>query len=117
MREIQLRLAAKAWLEQASRRLAESWPFRTIGPCSTVAFRPKRSSSFSSGLPSGLVTPFSSLGLGVGNPDITPTFEFCRVGGLIDGEVRYAPEPLDPPPDGNVLLCCSTPLSATELDL
>ena len=37
MREIQLRLAAKAWLEQASRRLAESWPFRTIGPCSTVA--------------------------------------------------------------------------------
>jgi hypothetical protein len=45
VREIQLRVAAKAWLEQASRRLAESWPFRTIGPCSTVAFRPKRSSS------------------------------------------------------------------------
>jgi ferredoxin-NADP reductase len=48
----------------------------------------------------------------------------CRTGvchmcesGLIDGEVRYAPEPLDPPADGNVLLCCSTPLSATELDL
>jgi ferredoxin-NADP reductase/MOSC domain-containing protein YiiM len=42
----------------------------------------------------------------------------CRTGvchmcesGLIDGEVRYAPEPLDPPADGNVLLCCSTPLS------
>jgi ferredoxin-NADP reductase/MOSC domain-containing protein YiiM/ferredoxin len=48
----------------------------------------------------------------------------CRSGvchmcesGLIDGEVRYAPEPLDRPADGNVLLCCSTPLSATELDL
>jgi ferredoxin-NADP reductase len=48
----------------------------------------------------------------------------CRSGvchmcesGMIDGEVRYAPEPLDPPQDGNVLLCCSTPLSATELDL
>jgi ferredoxin-NADP reductase/MOSC domain-containing protein YiiM/ferredoxin len=48
----------------------------------------------------------------------------CRSGvchmcesGMIDGEVRYAPEPLDPPADGNILLCCSTPLSATELDL
>jgi len=27
MREIQLRLAAKAWLEQASRRSADSSPF------------------------------------------------------------------------------------------
>ena len=48
----------------------------------------------------------------------------CRTGvchmcesGLIDGEVLYAPEPLDLPADGNVLLCCSTPLAATELDL
>ncbi len=48
----------------------------------------------------------------------------CRSGvchmcesGIIDGEVRYAPEPLDPPAEGNVLLCCSTPLSATELDI
>jgi hypothetical protein len=37
--------------------------------------------------------------------------------GLIDGEVRYDPEPLEKPADGNVLLCCSAPLSATELDL
>jgi ferredoxin-NADP reductase/MOSC domain-containing protein YiiM/ferredoxin len=48
----------------------------------------------------------------------------CRSGvchmcesGLIDGEVRYAPEPLDQPADGNVLLCCSTPLSMIELDI
>jgi ferredoxin-NADP reductase len=48
----------------------------------------------------------------------------CRSGvchmcesGMIDGEVRYDPEPLEKPADGNVLLCCSTPLSATELDL
>jgi ferredoxin len=48
----------------------------------------------------------------------------CRTGvchmcesGLIDGEVRYDPEPLERPADGNVLLCCSTPLSNTELDL
>jgi hypothetical protein len=39
VREIQLRLAAKAWLEQASRRLAESWPFRTIGHSSTVGIK------------------------------------------------------------------------------
>jgi ferredoxin len=48
----------------------------------------------------------------------------CRSGvchtcesGLIDGEVRYGPEPLDQPANGNVLLCCSTPLSAVELDI
>ncbi len=48
----------------------------------------------------------------------------CRSGvchacesGLIDGQVRYAPEPLDMPADGNVLLCCSTPVSAMELDI
>jgi ferredoxin-NADP reductase/MOSC domain-containing protein YiiM/ferredoxin len=48
----------------------------------------------------------------------------CRVGvchmcesGLINGEVRYAPEPLDRPMQGNVLLCCSSPVAAVELDL
>ena len=48
----------------------------------------------------------------------------CRVGvchmcesGLIDGDVRYAPEPLDRPAEGNLLLCCSTPMAAVELDL
>jgi ferredoxin-NADP reductase/ferredoxin len=48
----------------------------------------------------------------------------CRTGvchmcesGLIDGQVRYAPDPLDKPADGNVLICCSTPLARIELDL
>ena len=48
----------------------------------------------------------------------------CRAGvchacasGLIDGRIGYNPEPLDPPGDGNVLICCSTPLTAIELDL
>jgi ferredoxin-NADP reductase/MOSC domain-containing protein YiiM/ferredoxin len=48
----------------------------------------------------------------------------CRVGvchmcesGLIDGDVRYAPEPLDRPAEGNLLLCCSTPMAAVELDI
>jgi MOSC domain-containing protein YiiM/ferredoxin-NADP reductase/ferredoxin len=48
----------------------------------------------------------------------------CRAGvchtcesGLIGGRIRYAPEPLDRPSEGNVLICCSTPLSDIELDL
>lgn len=48
----------------------------------------------------------------------------CRVGvchtcesGLIDGKVRYAPEPLDQPASGDVLICCSSPLTAIELDI
>lgn len=48
----------------------------------------------------------------------------CRSGvchncesGLIEGELVYAPEPLDPPADGNALICCATPRTAIELDL
>jgi hypothetical protein len=37
--------------------------------------------------------------------------------GLIDGKIGYAPVPLDPPGEGNVLICCSSPLTAVELDL
>ena len=48
----------------------------------------------------------------------------CRTGvchtcecGIMDGRVRYAPEPLDPPALGKVLICCSTPESPIDLDL
>ncbi len=48
----------------------------------------------------------------------------CRSGvchacetGLIDGEVRYDTDPVDPPAAGSVLLCCSRPVTAVELDL
>jgi ferredoxin-NADP reductase/MOSC domain-containing protein YiiM len=48
----------------------------------------------------------------------------CRTGvchmcesGLIDGSIQYAPEPLDRPAEGNLLICCSTPATAIELDL
>jgi ferredoxin len=36
---------------------------------------------------------------------------------LIDGELAYAPEPLDPPAEGNALICCTTPRTAVELEL
>jgi ferredoxin-NADP reductase/MOSC domain-containing protein YiiM len=48
----------------------------------------------------------------------------CRMGvchrcetGIIDGQVSYSPDPLDPPKPGNVLLCCSVPANAIDLDL
>lgn len=48
----------------------------------------------------------------------------CRAGvchtcecGLIGGRVNYAPDPIDIPAKGNVLICCSTPVSEIELDL
>jgi len=48
----------------------------------------------------------------------------CRTGvchmcecGILDGRLRYAPEPLDRPAQGNALICCSTPESPIELDL
>jgi ferredoxin-NADP reductase/MOSC domain-containing protein YiiM len=48
----------------------------------------------------------------------------CRTGvchscecGLISGAVAYGPEPLDPPADGNVLVCCSQPTRDVVIDL
>jgi ferredoxin-NADP reductase/MOSC domain-containing protein YiiM/ferredoxin len=48
----------------------------------------------------------------------------CRVGvchtcesGIIDGRLKYSPEPLEPPAEGRALICCSVPLSDVELDL
>jgi ferredoxin-NADP reductase len=48
----------------------------------------------------------------------------CRTGvchncesGLVSGAVVYAPEPLDKPADGNLLVCCSQPLRDIVIDL
>jgi ferredoxin-NADP reductase len=48
----------------------------------------------------------------------------CRSGvchscesGLVSGAVVYAPEPLDNPADGNVLVCCSQPMGDVVVDL
>jgi ferredoxin-NADP reductase/MOSC domain-containing protein YiiM len=48
----------------------------------------------------------------------------CRTGvchtcetGLLDGSVAYEPEPLEPPGEGNVLVCCSRPGSSLVIDL
>ena len=43
----------------------------------------------------------------------------CHIceGGLISGAVAYEPDPLDPPADGNVLICCSRPQGDVVIDL
>jgi len=48
----------------------------------------------------------------------------CRTGvchtcesGLVSGEIGYAPDPVDDPADGDVLICCSQPRGDVALDL
>jgi len=48
----------------------------------------------------------------------------CRTGvchncesGLISGFVSYRPDPLDPPAEGNVLICCSRPQGDVVIDI
>jgi ferredoxin len=48
----------------------------------------------------------------------------CRTGvchncesGLLSGSVDYRLEPLEPPPDGRILACCTRPASELTLDL
>lgn len=54
---------------------------------------------------------------------LEPEFS-CRAGvcgscavGLVSGKVEYFEEPLDPPAEGQVLLCCSRPLGPVVLDV
>jgi len=91
-------------------------PVRSVGEGPMVSFTR-----------SGLVVPwdsrFKSL-LEFAEACDVPVKWSCRTGvchmcecGLLDGRLRYEPEPLDPPAVGNALLCCSTPESAVNLDL
>ena len=53
-----------------------------------------------------------------------PTRWSCRTGvchscetGLVAGSVAYGPDPIDPPAEGNVLICCSRPQGDAVIDL
>jgi ferredoxin len=37
--------------------------------------------------------------------------------GLLAGAVAYGPDPLEPPAEGAILVCCSRPVSEVTLDL
>jgi ferredoxin-NADP reductase/MOSC domain-containing protein YiiM/ferredoxin len=53
-----------------------------------------------------------------------PTRWSCRTGvchtcitTLMSGDITYNPDPLEPPPDGNVLICCARPSTDIVVDL
>jgi ferredoxin-NADP reductase/MOSC domain-containing protein YiiM len=53
-----------------------------------------------------------------------PTRWSCRTGvchtcvtPLVSGELSYSPDPLEPPPDGQALICCSRPGTDVVLDM
>ncbi|MCX5042334.1 MOSC and FAD-binding oxidoreductase domain-containing protein [Aldersonia sp. NBC_00410] len=53
-----------------------------------------------------------------------PTRWSCRTGvchncetALLSGTVRYDPEPLEPPAEGNILICCSQPTDTVVIDI
>jgi ferredoxin-NADP reductase/MOSC domain-containing protein YiiM len=76
---------------------------------------------------SGLAVPwdgrFGSL-LELAEACDVPVRWSCRSGvchscecGIVDGELLYSPDPIDPPRDGLALICCSTPRTSLDLDL
>jgi ferredoxin-NADP reductase/MOSC domain-containing protein YiiM len=131
-----LTAALQSWGVPYSRIHSEAFGTESAVTPGIAAIAPKTPHPPAGSLDTGPKISFTRSGLSVPwDPRFQTLLEFaeacdvpvrwsCRTGvchmcesGLIDGEVRYDPEPLERPADGNVLLCCSTPLSATELDL
>jgi ferredoxin-NADP reductase/MOSC domain-containing protein YiiM len=84
----------------------------------------------------GPLVTFARSGISVPFPDSTgsvleladacdvPARWSCRTGvchtcitPLLSGDVTYSPAPLEPPPDGDVLICCSRPGTDIVLDM
>jgi ferredoxin-NADP reductase/MOSC domain-containing protein YiiM len=76
---------------------------------------------------SGITVPFGNHGrsvLDLADACDVPTRWSCRTGvchtcvtPLLSGDISYAPDPLEPPPDGQVLICCAQPRSEIVLDM
>jgi len=75
---------------------------------------------------SGLAVPFdaSASVLELAEACDVPTRWSCRTGvchlcetPLLSGQVSYRPSPLEPPPEGSVLICCARPDSEIMLDM
>ncbi|GAA4633526.1 MOSC and FAD-binding oxidoreductase domain-containing protein [Actinoallomurus vinaceus] len=76
-----------------------------------------------SGLTVGWDPAYTSL-LELAEACDVPTRWSCRTGvchncesGLLSGAVTYSPDPVEPPAEGNVLICCSRPRADLVLDL
>jgi ferredoxin-NADP reductase/MOSC domain-containing protein YiiM len=74
---------------------------------------------------SGVTTPFVTNNvLELAEACDVPARWSCRTGvchncvtPLLSGEITYSPTPLEPPPDGQVLICCSHPTTDLVLDM
>jgi ferredoxin len=76
---------------------------------------------------SGITTPFGSdwhSVLDLADACDVPTRWSCRTGvchtcvtPLLSGDITYAPAPLEPPADGEVLICCARPGTDIVLDM
>jgi ferredoxin-NADP reductase len=76
---------------------------------------------------SGISTPFTPgvrSVLDLADACDVPTRWSCRTGvchlcstGLLSGDITYSPDPLEPPPGGEVLLCCARPSTDIVLDM
>jgi ferredoxin-NADP reductase/MOSC domain-containing protein YiiM len=91
-------------------------PAGPAGPGARVSFA-------RSGLNANWDPKFASL-LDLAEACDVPVRWSCRTGvchmcesGLISGDVKYQPDPLDPPAAGNLLICCSQPAGDIVLDL
>ena len=125
-----------AWGVAADRIHTEvfgSGPSKTPG----VAAAPQRQPHLAEGLAgSGVLVSFARTGLNVRwDPTMHSVLELaeacdvpvrwsCRTGvchtcetGLIGGAIGYRPDPVEPPADGNVLICCRQPQGNIVIDL
>ena len=130
------RVGLAAWGVSANRVRTEIFgPTEPITPgVAAVASRPPHQPSGAAG--AGPRVSFARSGIVVGwDPKYQSLLELaeacdvpvrwsCRTGvchtcesGLIAGTVSYRPEPLEPPADGNVLICCCQPREETVVDL
>jgi ferredoxin-NADP reductase/MOSC domain-containing protein YiiM len=76
---------------------------------------------------SGITTPFGDdrrSVLDLADACDVPARWSCRTGvchtcvtPLLSGDITYAPDPLDPPADGQVLICCARPATDIVLDM
>ncbi len=76
---------------------------------------------------SGITTPFSNDRhhvLELAEACDVPTRWSCRTGvchtcvtPLLSGDISYSPDPLEPPADGQVLICCARPSTEIVLDM
>jgi ferredoxin-NADP reductase/MOSC domain-containing protein YiiM/ferredoxin len=102
--------------------IAESSPARPHPPEGPAGVGP-RVSFARSGLNACWNPKFASL-LEFAEACDVPVRWSCRTGvchmcesGFISGKVAYQPEPLEPPAEGNLLICCSQPQSDVAIDL